>query len=106
MPDSLGGWVLFVGSPVAMGAVVSFALDWSPFIALSGGKKVALLMLACIAMGVFSHLVITYVPASVLEAAQPYYAIIVQAVAALGGAKLWHAAFGRDTDSTPPGTKG
>ncbi len=107
MPGDFGSFLTFIGSGVFIGFVLSIvAENVALFQKLSSGWKIAVLGAIAIALALVSHLAVTYIPAGIVTAAEPYYQVVVNAVVILLASKAYHAVAGKDTDSTPPGTKG
>lgn len=91
MPQDLGSFFTWLGSDVAIGAVISLIfVNWSWFNARSSGQKIALLTFVALFMGLASQALITYVPAGVVADLQPYYKAIVSAMVVLFGSQAWH----------------
>lgn len=98
MPASLGEFFTFIGSAAAIGFVLSFvAENWPFFQTRSSQGKMIILVVIALAMGLGSYGLVRYVPAGVIEAAQPIYQVIVSTITILLASQIWH----KVTDKSP-----
>lgn len=86
-PASFGEFLSWLGTSAVIGSIVSWvAAHWVWFKNQGGGTKVAVLLVIATVLGLVSHLAITYVPAGVVEEAQPYYTAFLNAAMIVFGA--------------------
>ncbi len=91
-PQDLGEFMTWIGSNAAIGMVISWIMsNWAWFQDRPSGQKTLILYGVAVAMGVISRLAVSYVPAGVCEALQPYYTVLLTSVVIVGGQQLWYA---------------
>jgi lipid-A-disaccharide synthase-like uncharacterized protein len=94
LPITLIDLFKFIGSPVFIGALISFLLEGvAPFHALPTTTKRFVVLGTVIGLSVLSYALTTFVPASVVQALDPLYAAIAQIFIALMGTQVWHKLF-------------
>lgn len=84
----------FIGTPVFIGVLVSFLLERVPwFQNLSSDVKALVALLLSVLLPILSYVLLNYVPASFVEALQPWYAAAVTGVIGFIGSQVWHKLF-------------
>lgn len=104
LPSSLGEFFTFIGSAAAIGFVLSFlAENWGFFQTRNKQGKIAILVIVAVLMGLISYSLVRYVPAGVVDQAQPIYQVIISSLAILLATQVWHKAVNqqeKDTSAT------
>jgi hypothetical protein len=91
VPSTLGEFFTFIGSAGAIGFVLSFvAENWGFFQSRNKQGKVAILMFIALLMGLGSYSLVRFVPAGVVEQAQPIYQVIIATLSILLASQVWH----------------
>lgn len=99
LPITLIDLFKFIGSPIFIGALISYLLEGTaPFHALRTTTKRLVVLGTVIGLSVLSYALTTFVPASVVQALDPLYAAIAQIFIALMGTQVWHKLF----NTVPP----
>lgn len=91
VPTTLGEFFTFVGSSAAIGFVLSWiAGNWGFFQRATSQGKAAILVFISLLMGLGSFALVRFVPAGVIEQAQPYYQVIISSITILIASQAWH----------------
>lgn len=94
IPMSIIDLFKFIGTPVAIGFVVSFLLERVPwFQQLSSDVKAILALIISVLLPIISYALLNYVPQSLIEALQPWYSVAVTGVIGFIGSQVWHRIF-------------
>ena len=106
MPDSFGAFLTFLGSSVAIGAVLSIiAENWPWFQKQGSGTKTAVLIAVSTLMGLVSRLAVTYIPTGIITAAEPYYQIVISSLTIVLSSKIYHDLWGDKAKETRAASK-
>lgn len=88
----------FLGTPVFIGFLVSFLLERVPwFQQLNSDAKALVALLLAIVLPIVSYALLNYVPASFVEAVQPWYAAAITGIIGFIGSQVWHKLFKPET---------
>ncbi len=91
VPSTLGEFFTFIGSAGAIGFVLSIVVEnWGFFQTRNKQGKITILILIALLMGLSSYSLVRYVPAGVIEQAQPLYQVIVATLSILIASQVWH----------------
>lgn len=94
IPMSIIDLFKFIGTPVAIGFVVSFLLERVPwFQQLSSDVKAILALIISVLLPIISYALLNYTPQSLIDALQPWYAVAVTGVIGFIGSQVWHRLF-------------
>ncbi len=108
-PTTLEALFKFVGSPLVIGAVISFlAENWDWFQTLESRQaKVVILVVLSGALGVLSYVLVTYMPQGIVDALNPLYGAALTGFMVLIATQVWHRLVNTDglenTDHTASG---
>ena len=84
----------FLGTPVFIGFLVSFLLERVPaFQLLSSDMKAIVSLVLAVLLPIVSYALLNYVPMSLIEALQPWYAAAITGVIGFIGSQVWHKLF-------------
>ncbi len=105
VPSNLGEFFTFIGSATAIGFVLSLAAEnWLFFQSRNTQGKMAILLFIAIVMSLVSYSLMRFVPAGIVEQAQPYYQTIYSAVVIVLASQVWHRLVNKQTDKDVPST--
>lgn len=91
IPSTLGEFFTFIGSAGAIGFVLSFVVEnWAFFQTRNRQGKITILVFIALLMGLGSYSLVRYVPAGVVQEAQPIYQVIVATLSILLASQVWH----------------
>ena len=91
VPSNLGEFFTFIGSASAIGFVLSLIAEQSRwFQSRNKQGKMATLLFIAMVMSLLSYSLVRFVPAGVVEQAQPYYQTIYSAVVIVLASQVWH----------------
>lgn len=91
LPPTLGGFLTFLGTVGAIGAVISWVSEnWAFFQAQAAQGKMLILLIISTVMGLISMFAVEYIPAGVIAEAEPYYRIFVSSISIVLSSQVYH----------------
>jgi len=84
----------FIGTPLFIGFIVSFLLERVPwFQAQDANTKAIFAFTIAVVLPLISYALLNYVPQTLIDTLQPWYAAAVTGVIGFIGSQVWHKYF-------------
>jgi len=106
VPTTFGEFLTFIGSATAIGFVLSWIVgNWAFFNRATPQGKTAILLLVSILMSLGSLGLVRFVPAGIIEQAQPYYQTILGAITIVLASQAYHKVVDKPEDPADTAAK-
>lgn len=108
MPENLGEFFTWLGTAGAFATIMALVLERVPnWDNLSSEAKSIVSLVVAALLGMASYALVRWVPAGVVEGLEPYYQVILSAVAVWLGSQYAHWGINQREDRlNPPGADG
>ncbi len=107
-PESFSEFLTWIGTAGVISAILSWVMaHWQWFKEQTGGVKVLVLIAFSVVLSAIPYFTTTYLPAGVIEGAEPFYKIIISAIQIVLGAQVYNYLVNeREDRNRPPGSEG